>query len=290
MKKRMILMLIAAAGFVWFMASLQVRDARAAQAPFEAPTVFQAAGPTNTLIQAAIDAFRTEIGGANNGNGAGPVGGGGRREINWDGGGATVTDPDPPVTPFNGFLTNRGAQFTTRGQGVTQATAAGLADLFNNQTYATNFVPFSLQRMFTPVRSNVTDVLFFVPGAADAASAVAAEVTGFGAVFVDVDLPDGSGAGRQANRRASTLLEFFDAANRRLFSGFAPSAPGDGNFSFLGIVFPDPRIARVRITTGSVAPGPDETSQRDIVVMDDFIYGEPQAISPATGSGTASTR
>ncbi len=276
MKKRILLTVAAAVGLLSVTVAVPVRDARAAQAPFEAPTVFQAAGPTDTLIQAAIDDFRTEIGGADNANLTGQATG--RREINWDGGGA-ATNTTGPETPFNVFLLTRGAQFTTpRGQGLSQATAAGLETLFNNQTYDTNFVPFSTQRMFTPVGTNVTEGAFFVPGAADEASAVPAAVRAFGAVFVDVDLPEGSGPGRQANRRASTLLEAFDAENRRLFSGFAPASPGDGNLSFLGIVFPDARIARVRITAGTVAPGPDETSRRDIVVMDDFIYGEPQAI------------
>jgi hypothetical protein len=275
MKKHLLSIVIAALGFFTATVLAPLPEARAAQVPFEAPVVFQAAGPADTLIQAAIDAFRLELGGINNANNAGQTTG--RREINWDGGGAIDTSPNPPETPFNGFLLIRGAQFTTRGQGLTQATAAGLATLFNNPTYETNFVPFSPQRMFTPVGSNVTEVLFFVPGAADEASAVPAAVTGFGAVFVDVDQPEGSG-GRQAGRRASTVLEFFDASDRRLFVGAAPAAPGDGNLSFLGIVFPDARIARVRITAGAV-PGQDESSRRDIVVMDDFIYGEPQELS-----------
>jgi hypothetical protein len=41
-------------------------------------------------------------------------------------------------------------------------------------------------------------------------------------------------------------------------------------------VFDEPLIARVRITTGDTAPGPDDEQSTDIVVMDDFIYGEPQ--------------
>jgi len=45
----------------------------------------------------------------------------------------------------------------------------------------------------------------------------------------------------------------------------------------LGIVFAEPRIARVRITSGDVAPGPDDDREHDVVMMDDFIYGEPQA-------------
>jgi len=62
-----------------------------------------------------------------------------------------------------------------------------------------------------------------------------------------------------------------------LFRSSVPASPGDGSFSFLGIVFAEPRIARVRITSGDVAPGPDDDREHDVVMMDDFIYGEPQA-------------
>ena len=48
------------------------------------------------------------------------------------------------------------------------------------------------------------------------------------------------------------------------------------SLSFFGIVFDDARIARVRITTGNVAPGPNDDDENDIVMMDDFFYGEPQ--------------
>jgi hypothetical protein len=33
----------------------------------------------------------------------------------------------------------------------------------------------------------------------------------------------------------------------------------------------------VRITSGDAAPGPDDGGRLDVVMMDDFIYGEPQA-------------
>ena len=46
--------------------------------------------------------------------------------------------------------------------------------------------------------------------------------------------------------------------------------------SFFGIAFDKAIIARVRIITGNSAPGPDDGGKRDIVMMDDFIYGEPQ--------------
>ena len=65
---------------------------------------------------------------------------------------------------------------------------------------------------------------------------------------------------------------------KNIFSSFVAASPGDASLSFLGIVFDDARIARVRITTGNAIPGPDDEDGRDIVMMDDFIYGEPQPI------------
>jgi len=246
---------------------------------FEPPLVFQAAGPTADAIQSTVDAFRAALGNPNNGNAPGPLAAG-RREINWDGGGNNNTTT-APVTPFNVFLDTRGAQFTTPGTGLSQAPPSGgpqggLVGLFNNPTYGTIFSTFSPLRLFTPVGSNVTEALFFVPGTAGQAPAT---VIGFGAVFTDVDQPDGSGPGKKrGNRGASTLVEYFGANGGLLFSSFVPASPGDGSLSFFGIVFEDARIARVRITTGDTAPGPNDDEKLDIVMMDDFIYGEPQPL------------
>jgi hypothetical protein len=83
---------------------------------------------------------------------------------------------------------------------------------------------------------------------------------------------------REDEEKPSTLIEYFDAYGHRLFTGVAPASPGDGSLSFFGIVFDDPRIALVRITSGNVAPGPDDDRKHDVVMMDDFIYGEPQPV------------
>jgi hypothetical protein len=247
---------------------------------FVAPAVFQAAGPNMASIQGTITDFRAALGDPVNGNTTKELDKG-RREINWDG--AVPTDvTTPPVNPFNTFLNTRGAQFTTPGIGLSQAPPSGgpqggLVTLFGNTSYATAFRAFSAPRLFTPVGSNITDTLFFVPGSNGATRAA---VTGFGAIFTDVDQPDGSGPGtKYGNRGASTLLQFFGADGRLLFSSFVPASPGDGGFSFFGIKFNDPRIASVRIIAGNIAPGPDDDGKTDVVMMDDFIYGEPHQLT-----------
>ncbi len=243
--------------------------------------VFQAAGPSTTSIQSSVDQYRATVGAPNNGNGPSAVAG--RREINWDGGSTINETTAVAGNPFSGFLITRGALFTTPdGTGFVQAPAGtdvapgGLAGLFGNPTYKTSFRAFSASRLFSAIGSNVTEVNFFVPGGGN----VTATVNGFGAVFTDVDQPNGSGpAQKRGNRKASTLIEYYDANGELLFSSFVPASPGDGGFSFFGVVFPDTRIARVRITSGDVTPGPNDSAKQDVVMMDDFIYGEPRPVN-----------
>src|SRR5206468_6390943 len=120
---------------------------------------FSVGGNTPTAsIQATVDPFRAAVGNPNNGNAAGPLTSG-RREINWDGGGATTSSPGG--TPFTVFFNTRGAGITTPGTGFLQtpfdaaANAPQLAAL--NPTYVgagTPFNIFSPVRIFTPVGSN----------------------------------------------------------------------------------------------------------------------------------------
>jgi len=281
MKKQLVLTPKASVGFPLVMTLVAICQAAAQSENLTqvrrggvTPIVFQAAGPTAASIQSTVDAFRAAVGNPDNAN-SGPLATG-RREINWDGGGSDATTA--PVTPFNVFLNTRGAQFITRGTGLSQAPPGGgpqggLASLLNNPTYATIFSTFSPLRLFTPVGSNITQAAFFVPGTN---GATPARVTGFGAVFTDVDRQDGSGDKKKGNRGASTIIEYFAANGWLLFRGVVPASPGDGSLSFFGIVFEEPLIAKIRITTGNSAPGPDDDDRRDIVMMDDFIYGEPQ--------------
>jgi hypothetical protein len=241
-----------------------------------APLVFQAAGPDATSIQGAVDAFRAALG-DNNLNNPGPIQKG-RREINWDGGNPNLLATTAPVTPFLTFLNTRGSQFKTPGLGLSQAPPSGgpqggLAVLFGNPSYGRIFKAFSLSRLFTPVGSNITEASFSIPGTNGNAQAT---VRGFGAVFTDVDQPDGTVLSSVAQR--GSQIDYFDRNGKLIFSSVIPASPGDGSLSFFGIKFDDARIALVRITTGSVAPGPNDDRQHDIVMMDDFIYGEPQLL------------
>jgi len=220
--------------------------------------VRSAAGPNPASIQTTVDQFRADLGNPNNGNAPGPLPGG-RREINWDGGGSATT---PAGTPFAGFQVIRGALFTTPGTGFVQAPPSGLATTFANPTYETIFQTFSPLRLFAVVGSNQLDVTFTIPGF----PGEPALTSGFGAVFTDVDLAN------------TTSLEFFDINDLSLGIFFAPTA--NNGLSFLGASFGEPIVSRVRITLGNTPLGPNDGNPVDVVAMDDFIYGEPQTAIP----------
>src|ERR1051325_4062773 len=237
------------------------------------PVVFQAAGPDAASIQSSVDAFRSSLG-DNNANNPGPLQKG-RREINWDGGNPNILDTTAPVNPFLVFLNTRGSQFKTPGLGLSQAPVSGgpqggLAVRFSNPTYSRVFRTFSASRLFTPVNSNITVASFAIPGTNGTAQAA---VRGFGAVFTDVDQPDGRPSLSASDRPSNTQIEYFDRNGRLLFTGSVPAAPGNGNLSFFGVTFGDARIAVVHIKTGNVSPGPNDDAAHDVVMMDDIISG-----------------
>ena len=236
-------------------------------APIQAAAVtlsFSDTGANAAAIQDTVDAYRAALGNPNNANAAGPLATG-RREINWDGGGPPVINGTAPATPFVVFQNTRGATFTTPGTGLTQAAATGgLLSLDTiNATYADLFAPFSPNRLFTPVGSNVTVGVFSIPGTA---GAVPAGVRGFGAIFSDVDLA------------GETTIEYFTTGGNSLGVFDVPASTGNQTFSFFGLTTDGAIIGSVRITTGNAALGPNESPTIDLVVMDDFIYGEPQRV------------
>lgn len=229
------------------------------------PVVYATGGSNAAAIQSTVDAFRAALGTLNS-NVAGSFGSG-RREINWDG----VPDAfaAPNALPANFFNANspRGVVFSTAGSSLqvsanaANASAAPIEFGNLNASYGTLFQPFSAQKLFTAIGSNVVDVSFFVPG-----STTAATVSAFGVVFSDVDLA------------ATTSVQFFSAGGSLLTTAYAPAVAGNETLSFVGVLFNGgERVGRVRITAGNAALGGNETATTDLVVMDDFIYAEPLA-------------
>ena len=226
--------------------------------------VFTATGAAPADIQATVDSFRTALGALNaNVAGSFPAG---RREINWDG----VPDgfSAPNSLPANFFNSNspRGAVFSTGGSGfqVSSTAASGTPVEFGNidPSYTAQFQAFSAQRLFTATGSNIMQIDFFVPGTNTPAS-----VSGFGAIFTD------------AETAGATKFTVFlgDGSNG---GQIAVPVGASGGLSFLGLTDAN-RYSRIIIQSGNAALGAgildNPAGGVDLVAMDDFIYGEPQA-------------
>lgn len=218
-------------------------------------------------IQDTFEAFQLALGEPLNGNDPGPIDDG-RRQINWDG---AAVPFDMPRDFFNNLPLTRGVVFTTdEGSEFRVSNPNNEADSAEdnrfssiNPTYPDEFTTFSPNRLFTPVDTNVFDIRFFVPGTTDPAV-----VSGYGAVFTDVDLED------------TTKIEYFDKNDNLLLSESVEAQPE--GLSFLGATFDDGNLFRVRVTLGNTTIGAndDPSNGIDVVVMDDFLFGEPQALDP----------
>jgi hypothetical protein len=248
--------------------------------------VFSAAGD----IRSAVDNFRAALGDLN-ANVPGSANGG-RREINWDAVPAQFTNTnDFPADFFNQPVVGRarGTEFLTRGTGF-RTSDNNFADV--KPDFDGPFEFFSPIRTFAPVGSDRMSVDLFVPGSKEPATS-----TGFGVVFSDVD------------RRGSASIQLFDARGRSLGRYEAPVAPG--GLSFIGVRFADAVVASVEIRSGQAAVVTDGTDlgdrvldpklghgekddddgdddhdhgkghhrSPDLVIMDDFIYGEPKGLT-----------
>ncbi|QYO65483.1 FG-GAP repeat domain-containing protein [Leptolyngbya sp. 7M] len=242
---------------------------------FSAPIVRTAAGANAAAIQSAVDAFRNDLGGVNNG-----VGGSfktGRREINWDGVPINFSSPNNLPPDFFNSNSPRGAVFTTPcGNALFRVSAnstTGTPVRFGeiDPSYTNTFTTFSQQKLFTNLAGdaapgcNITTIRFFIPG-----TNIPATVSGFGVVFTDVDV------------QGSARMTFFDDRGNLMSLTSAQPAAFDGGLSFIGISYnAGERIAEVQIQSGTrrLAPGNLDGSSigNDLVVMDDFIYGEPRA-------------
>ncbi len=254
-----------AKGIIWTSAFLLV-EVLSPISPLRAAVV-TGNGANPAGIQSSVDSFRALLG-ALNPNTAGSFGSG-RREINWDGVPDSFSAPNN--LPANFFNSNspRGAVFSTAGTGFavsadsSNPTTTPTNFLDQNAAYAGQFQTFSAQRLFSPLGSNMMQIDFFVPG-----SNTPAGVSGFGAVFAD------------ANINAASQISLFYTDNS--FGGvFAVPTSVAGGLSFLGITSPDTRqYGRVVIQNGNATLGTTQNLvlNLDVVVMDDFVYGEPIAI------------
>ena len=241
---------------------------------FGSPVIRVAAGANPAAIQATVDQFRADLGNPNNG-----VGGSfttGRREINWDGVADNFSEPN--ALPFNFFNVNspRGVIFHSIANiggnhqfRVSAAAASGTAVRFANidASYSTIFQTFSAEKLFHGRFSNEIEIMFFVPG-----TTIPATVSGFGAVFCDVD-------------SSNTFIEYYDPTGNKI-SGSSLNVSNNG-LSFLGTFFnAGERIAKVIIRLGNAnlqSGNVDGTNSIDVAAMDDFIYGEPRAMQFHSG-------
>ena len=149
-----------------------------------------AAGTSPAAIQSAFDQFRADLGGPNNGIGGSFTNG--HREVTWEGTHLDNVD-EPNAFPYDFYNTNspRGLIFHSIANiggnhqfRVSARSGSGTAVEFANidPTYSSVFQPFSGERIFHARFSNEIEILFFIPG-----TTIPATVSGFGAVFCDVD-------------------------------------------------------------------------------------------------------
>ncbi|HMZ07050.1 MAG TPA: hypothetical protein PK078_05470 [Anaerolineales bacterium] len=218
-------------------------------------------------IMSVVDQYRGLLG-ENNGGDPGTKGVSGYREINWD----SLPDEESAPNFYEPDFFNqpeapraRGIVLNTPGEGLMVSANAnnpsGTLPRFGNinPQYTDIFKAFSEEKLFSPIGSNLVVITFFVPGTNTPAS-----VRGFGAVYTDVDT-------------THTAFEYFDKDGNSLGSFETPIC--DGCLSFLGVVFEEAVVARVEVRYGTGALGPDDgAGDVDVAVMDNFIFGEPQAI------------
>ena len=212
---------------------------------------------TSGDLTAALTEFRATLGEPANGGGAGPQPAG-RREIRWDGVPADQTNTDAfPVD----FFRNAGLLSSTDGVGlrVSDNDFAGV-----DPGYAAEFESFSQAKTFMSIGSARMTIEFRVPGTDQPAV-----TSGFGIVFSDVE------------RAGAASITLFTADGANLGTYTSPLRSDAAGHTFVGVAYDRPLVARVEVISGEapLAVGRNDLSAggaHDLVVIDDFLYGEPQ--------------
>src|SRR6185369_4600492 len=218
--------------------------------PPGASTTFTGIGGNNTSVtpgsaNAALNAFKSAIGGVNNGATPAPQTGG-FRVITWDGvkldgtdfgGNTTVVDANHVVgIPINRFQ-NVGTEFEQVYAVSGPASGTDTSTFTTVNPTVTNLFPaFSPSNTFAMFNDNTIDFSFVLPSLASS-TPVPAATRGFGAIFRNVRVAD------------STSIEYF-AGNSSLGKFFAPAGAG-GGAEFLGVLFANAVVRRITITLGT---------------------------------------
>lgn len=212
----------------------------------------------------ALEKFQAELG-PDNGSKPGPIFPGSRR-INWDGG---MVPFDMPGNFFRDNATRGslvrvdGGEFRVSNPIMESDPGFGdnLFDTFNPD-YPNQFQSLTPPRIFSPLSDNVFSQDFSVAGSP---LNIGATIFAFGAVFVDVD------------KLGETWMEFYDLGGRSLGRVFVPPAPQD--LTFIGVTFERPEVASMTFQLGNAVLGADDVfGKQDVVVLDDFVYSEPEPI------------
>ena len=220
------------------------------------PRLFVANGD----IQPVIEQFRLELGNLNTAPGAT----GGRREISWEIVPDDLLDKKLPGQFFNQTGENanpslqRGLIYDPNMDFRVSKTAFASMDA----DASSEFSAFSGTATFANVSVEPWAVTFQVAGTNDAAG-----TRGFGMVVSDVDVS------------GTVSLEFFNGT-QSLGKLFVPARQPGSNFSFAGVLYEESIITSVKVSHhGILGTGVKDVSQggtHDLVVLDDFIYGEPE--------------
>jgi hypothetical protein len=239
-----------------------------------APLIRMASGLNTFNITPTIATFRQDVGGVNNGVGGSYTSG--MRELNWD------DVPDSLASPYQfpydfynknsplGIIFNTALEsdlpYTSMMVSVPDDPASQYVRFkhfaADNGVLNRKFKPYSGTRVFGGAETNRINVNFYIPG-----TNTPATVSGFGAVFTDVDFEG--------------FISLYDESGKLILTQSIPHI--DNGLSFLGISFSDgTRIARADVWIGNMPlrweNGECGVCNVDYAAMDNVIFSEPRAM------------